>query len=499
MSTGTAPRTYGNWGKPRSAGLFGLGSIGTSILLGGLMLTVIVVMASGLLEGLIVGAVVGIVLLAVLTKDSHGKNVVDRVTARVGWWSARSRGANVYRSGPLGAALWGTHQLPGLAAPIRLTEHVDSYRRPFAMLYTPATASYSVVIATEPDGAALVDTEQIDSWVADWGLWLSNLGDEVGLIAASVTVETAPDSGARLRREVTMQLDPNAHTLAREMLQQVVQEYPASSSTVRAFVTLTFKAGNRSGGKRREAPEVANDLAARLPGFTRTLQSTGAGAAVPLDAAGLCEVVRVAYDPDAAAMIDDAHALGESVDLDWADIGPSAAETSWDGYTHDSGYSRTWAMTVAPRGTVQSGILSRLLAPHPDIARKRVSVLYRPIESAKAAALVEADLRAAEFRVSSTNKPAARESLAMRAAAATASEEASGAGLVQFGLLVTATVSDSADAADAAAAVMNLGAASRLRLRPVYGSQDSAFAAALPLGLVLPKHLKIPAEMRGGL
>ena len=30
----------------------------------------------------------------------------------------------------------------------------------------------------------------------------------------------------------------------------------------------------------------------------------------------------------------------------------------------------------------------------------------------------------------------------------------------------------------------------------VYGSQDSAFAAALPLGLVLPKHIKIPAELR---
>lgn len=499
MSTETAPRTYGNWGKPRSAGLFGLGSIGTGILLGGLMFSVIVVMVRGLLEGLVVGAIVGVVLLAVLTKDSHGKNVVDRIVARTGWWAARSRGANVYRSGPLGATPWGTHQLPGLAAPIRLTEHVDSYRRPFAMLYTPATASYSVVIATEPDGAALVDTEQIDSWVADWGLWLSNLGDEVGLMAASVTVETAPDSGARLRREVTMHMDPNAHQLTREMLQQVVQEYPASSSTVRAFVTLTFKAGTRPGGKRREAPEVASDLAARLPVFTRTLQSTGAGAASPLDAAGLCEVVRVAYDPAAASMIDDAHALGESVDLDWTDVGPSAAEATWDAYAHDSGYSRTWAMTVAPRGTVQSGILAKLLAPHPDVARKRVTMLYRPIDSARAAALVEADLRAAEFRVSSTNKPAARESLAMRAAAATASEEASGAGLVQFGMLVTATVTDSADAADASAAVMNLGAAARLKLRPVYGSQDSAFAAALPLGLVLPKHLKLPAEMRGGL
>jgi hypothetical protein len=33
-------------------------------------------------------------------------------------------------------------------------------------------------------------------------------------------------------------------------------------------------------------------------------------------------------------------------------------------------------------------------------------------------------------------------------------------------------------------------------LRVVYGSQDSAFAAALPLGLVLPKHLRVPGEVR---
>ena len=84
----------------------------------------------------------------------------------------------------------------------------------------------------------------------------------------------------------------------------------------------------------------------------------------------------------------------------------------------------------------------------------------------------------------------------MRAAAATASEEASGAGLVNFGLLVTATVDDLEKEADARAAIDNLAATARLRLRPVYGSQDSAFAAALPLGLVLPKHIKVPAELR---
>jgi len=153
-------------------------------------------------------------------------------------------------------------------------------------------------------------------------------------------------------------------------------------------------------------------------------------------------------------------------------------------------------MTSAPRGNVQSGVLARLLAPHREIARKRVTLLYRPIDAARAAAIVESDLRAAEFRVTSTSKPAARETLAMRAAAATAQEEASGAGLVQFGMLVTATVTDTSREADARAAIDNLAATARLRLRPVYGSQDSAFAAALPLGLVLPKHIKVPAELR---
>ncbi len=490
------PRTYGNWRRPTSPGILGLGSVGTALLLVGLIIVVMTVMIAGLLEAVIVAAVLGAVMLAVLTKDSHGKSSISRSGARVAWWSIRSRGSNVYRSGPLGRALWGTYQLPGLAAPTRLSEHTDSYARPFALLYTPATGSYSIVIGTEPDGAALVDQEQIDVWVADWGHWLANLGDEPGVEAASVTIETAPDSGTRLRREVENNIDEDAPAFAREMLSEVVGRYPAGSSTVKAFVTITFSAAQRPGSKKRKPDEMGRELAARLPGLTASLQATGAGAAHPLSAQELCEAIRIAYDPAAAVLIDEAHAAGETPELSWPDVGPSAAQASWNGYRHDSAYSCTWSMTQAPRGNVQSGVLARLLAPHRDIARKRVTLLYRPIDAAKAAAIVEADLRAAEFRVTSTSKPAARDSLAVRAAAATAQEEASGAGLVQFGMLVTATVADLAKEPDARAAIDNLAATARLRLRPVYGSQDSAFAAALPLGLVLPKHIKVPAELR---
>ena len=157
VDTNRGPRTYGNWRRPTSPGILGLGSIGTALLLAGLIAVVMTVMIAGLLEAVILAAVLGAVMLAVLTKDSHGKNVISRGGARIAWWSSRSRGSNVYRSGPLGRALWGTYQLPGLAAPTRLSEWQDSYGRPFALLYTPATGSYSVVIGTEPDGAALVD------------------------------------------------------------------------------------------------------------------------------------------------------------------------------------------------------------------------------------------------------------------------------------------------------------------------------------------------------
>ena len=79
----------------------------------------------------------------------------------------------------------------------------------------------------------------------------------------------------------------------------------------------------------------------------------------------------------------------------------------------------------------------------------------------------------------------------------TAAEEAQGAGLVNFGMVVTATVLSSSDLDDAVAVVEgNLGPSARLLLRRVYGSQDSAFASSLPLGLVLPKHLKVPEEIR---
>lgn len=499
MATTDSPRgsrTYGNWRRPASPGLLGLGSVGTGLLLGGIVAVVVTVMVAGLLQAFGVTLGLGLGLIAMLVKDGHDRNLLSRLVVRGGWLIARSRGSHLYRSGPLGRARWGTFQLPGIAAPSRLTEHTDSHGRRFALLYIPATGHYSVVVGTEPDGADLVDEEQVDLRVAEWGHWLARLGGEPGVDAASVTIETVPDSGSRLRREVRTNLDPEAPALARRVLEEVSGSYPVGSFTVRAFVTLSLRASPRPGGRRRTPQEMGRDMAARLPVLTQGLQATGAGAARPLSAQELCETIRTAYDPAASRLIDEVRAMGGVLDLSWPDVGPAAAEAGWGGYRHDDGYSITWSMTAAPRGAVQSRVLAQLLAPHHGIDRKRVTLLYRPVDAARAAGIVEADLRAAQFRATASRTTPAREALATRAAAATATEEASGAGLVNFGLLVTATVLDGHGAGDARAAVAGLAATARLRLRPVYGSQDSAFAACLPLGLVLPRHLRVPAELR---
>lgn len=487
-------RMYGNWRRPRSAGIHQLGLFGTVSLLVGLFAVVVTMKLFGILPALALFVVLAVMLTTITVPDCHHRTVLQRMTERIAWLRTRAHGAHLYRSGPLGRVPWGRFQLPGLAAQSELSEWQDSYGRPFGLLKVPSKSHFTVVFAAEPDGAQLVDQLQVDLWVARWGQWLASIGDEPGLVAVSVTVETAPDSGARLQREVLGQLDPHAPPVAREMLMEVVNTYPAGSATVKAWLALTF--APRTSGS---SEDVARDLAARLPGLTNRLRGTGVGTARPMSAQQLCEVVRIAYEPRAAGLVDEAYTAGTVPELSWDDVGPAAAQASWGSYRHDGAVSISWSMTGAPRGEVQSSVLHQLLAPHHDIDRKRVSLLYKPLDSATAARTVERDKNNADFRVSGSKRPSARLLREKRATDLTAQEEARGAGLVDFGLVVTATVIDEERIGVLPHAIDNLAASARVQLRPVYGAQDSAFAATLPLGLVLPEHLNVPAAVRAAM
>ncbi len=77
-------------------------------------------------------------------------------------------------------------------------------------------------------------------------------------------------------------------------------------------------------------------------------------------------------------------------------------------YRHDGAISVTWSMTREPLGEVHSNILKKLLEPHRSVPRKRVTLVYRLMDSGTAARAVEADKRNAGWNARNAKNPSER-------------------------------------------------------------------------------------------
>lgn len=499
--TGTRP-TYGNWRLPGRPGIGTLGLTGTAVLLGGIILALLTALVSWIAAvGVALAVAMVTVPLAVRTVD--GRSGFSVLASRTGWILRRVSGRTTYSSGPMSRVPGGRCRLPGLLSGLRMLEGTDAHGRPFGVVHDPGVNSYTVVLECDPDGGALVDAAQVDNWVAGWGGLLTELSNEPGLLGAAVVVETAPDPGTRLAAEVLPQLDPAAPRAARDIMTGLVASYPAASSDTSTYVTLTYRPvvpGHRLISKAERISGMLSTLAVRVPPLAAALAVAGAGAAVPLRAERIADAARIAFDPSAAATVLEARAESGSSGQDWESAGPVTAQETSDAYLHESVVSRTWVASEAPRGTVRSSVLRGLLEPSPRIARKRVTLLYRPMDQASAARIVESDRRTAHFMASSSvGLVRARAASAVRAAEQTAAEEAAGASLTEFGLIVTATVNEQDELPAADAEIANLAATARLRLRVARGQQANAFAAALPAGMLPWLHTLVPYQLRNAL
>ncbi|MFM9588780.1 SCO6880 family protein [Streptomyces scabiei] len=488
--------TYGNWRRPRRPGFGPLGLLGTVVAFGGLLVALLASLVS-LMAAVAVLVPVGLFLAPLALRTMDGRNVYQLLAIRIGWMKRKANGSTTYVSGPLSRRPGGRFQPPGLLARTKMHEGRDAYDRAFGVIHHPGRNLYTIVLACEPDGGSLVDPAQVDVWVASWGDWLARLSHEPGLRGAQVVVETAPDTGTRLAAEVLPRISPDAPAAARAVMEEVVQRYPSASSEMHTYIALTY---GPTGGPKRDTDDVITDLSMRLPGLLSGLVAAGGGSAYPLSAERLAEIVRVAYDPAIAPDVLSARAENTTTGLEWADAGPAAAVETVNAYKHDSGVSRTWMLTLAPRGTVRSSVLRGLLEPAAGTRRKRVSLIYRPIDPATSARIVESDRRSAHFMASSRGGLVeARATSEVRAAEQTAAEEASGAGLVEFSMMVTITVDNEQELADASITVRNLQAASRILMRPADRMQASAFTCTLPVGLLPWEHTLVPYQVREAL
>lgn len=487
------PTTYAPGGRPPQFGYTAnTGPVVLGLIFVSLTGVLLALAFSGVVAALVVGAFFGVVMLLLVIRDRYHRNGIERIANRIGFWRTRRRGGHVLSQGPYGQVGYGDYRLPGLLADSTLEDWEDSYGRRFSVLHVPGDNSSAVTLQADPNGGDLLDHDEIEQMVGNFGVWLGGLGSEADLIGAAVTVENLPDDGTGLQREVQASTRADAHPLASGVLAEIVRSYPTGASKLRAYVALTFNRGNR------KPEDVGRELRTRMPGLTAALTGTGAGAVRPASADKLCEIARTAYDPASARQFTAARATGHPLRIPWTEAGPMHGEEARAHYATDSALHRTYVLAEPPRGLVTDQILARLLSPHPDIEHKRVTMLYRGLRPEATARIVDSDVRNSETAVRNAPK-SARAKARQKAAERTAAEEAQGAGLVMYSMLITVTVTDPTKLDEACTTLENLAAACRLTVRPLYGGQAMGFAACLPFGVITSRHLRLPADFRAGM
>jgi hypothetical protein len=491
-------RTYGGWRRSRGMGLMGLGSAQTLVVLIALTVVIIALSLSPTLLAVVIGPALLVIGGSVLRWD--GIPLAQGVMQRVRWGWGSARGYIAYRSGVTAShpQAW---QLPGLLAPTMLLSVADPVGD-YGLVWHQRTGTMTATLRTAATSTWLVDREQAQTWVANWGGWLSSLGHLPIVRWVAITVDTAPASGSRLADYVAARVSPHAPSSARRVLQQLVDVSPAAAADVETRVSLTFDPA-RAPARPHGLEESVAEISQTLPGLTDALGGCGLTVLGRATAADLVAAVRAAYDPlvrgDVARLLAGPDLAGPGLAgsdraasdryLDWDTAGPVAAEEHYDHYRHDSGRSVSWAWHEAPRAQVHADVLSRLLAPgrHP----KRVSLIYRPFSAGEAARIVEREVNAAAFRdalrAAQRRDENARDHADKQRALRAAREEATGAGVGLMSMFVTVTVTDPDELARAVADIESRAEVAKIRLRRMWASQAAGFATTLPCGICPPQ------------
>jgi hypothetical protein len=489
-ASGHPERTsYGNWVALRSPGLFGTGLAATVVLLATPIFALLALLVAGLPAAVFAAVLGGLGFTAV------GTPVGPALTRRAVFRRHRARGSNVWRAGVFSRNADPAVTLPGMAGRLALLEGTDPMGAAFAVVHDRRHGGlFTVVARCEADGPGMAETEQVDTWVAGWARFLATAGTDNALAAVKVVVDTAPDPGTRLATAVRDAAVPGAPTLAAAVMGECAATYPALAARNTTWVELTFH--GRALARKGDQELVLAELSRRTPGILDGLAAAGGGSVAMATAAELAATVRGAYDP--AAHTDLAQADGGAA-VEWRDAGPLAAHEQWGSYRHDSGVSVSWAMHDAPRAGIEATALGHLLAPQPGLARKRVALLLRPAPQDASARAAENDAATATFNAGGgtvRGRVSAADSLRVRATEQARHEVATGAVLVRFSVLVTATVNDPTDLDQASGAVESTAGAVPLRLRRCDGSQAAAFAATLPIGFLPHLHTLISDKTR---
>lgn len=483
-------RLYGGWRLRRGFGLGRLSEAQTAVITGCVLLplvTWIVVVTAELPPLVIISVVMLSTVVAVLTVVPHRTLGTSLGGALVIW----ARTSVARRKGWLEweGAVFTRHprrlELPGVLAPLMPLATKDGLGNPYGLLWDRRTGRLTASIRVAPVGTVLADEEQTDLWIGSYAAWMAALGYESTLEWVSITIESAPSSGAELASYVQQRVDPEAPALARDTMAEIAAAHRGATADVSARVSLTFQPHRARPTPRDDAERVA-EVSRVLTGLEGDLPLCGVAILGRATAADFTHWLRLAYDPRARAEL--ARLSEEQHLLDWPDAGPVKTYPYNDCLWHGSGWSASYAMAGLPNQQVTSTILAPLVSP--GRYHRRVTITYQPFSADQAGDVVAREATGSSFRREVRRRrgidESARDRVDETRARQAAEEEAHGAGVGLWGMYVTTTVDDEHMVPDAIADLESRARNAKLRLRACHRWQHVGFAASLGVGIYPP-------------
>ncbi|RCG18236.1 hypothetical protein DQ384_39275 [Sphaerisporangium album] len=381
-------------------------------------------------------------------------------------------------------------ELPGELAGLGLLTaqvHTRHGPRSIGVVKDRRRGLYTLVISTRGSAFQLLTPEEQDARLMSWGETLAGLGGSAtGIVRVQLLDTTVPDSGDALERHWQAsggQGSPATGESYRHLLAQarpITQRHDSYVS-----LTLSPRRARRQirtlGGGDRGACAY---LIQQAQAIQRELRNAGVQADGALAPRQLAMVIRTAYEPGARWMLErrgpDMHTTGgASAD----EAGPMACDADrWAYYRTEDTYHAVYWISEWPRRPVLGNFLEQLILG--TRCERTLSVVMEPLDPRKA----EDDVSRRETTKQTDAgmrhrwgfKATARQRRERLTVARQDEALASGHGLYRFLGLIRVSA-PTLEALDQACGDVELNSRG-LKLRRLYGEQDAAFAATLPLG-----------------
>lgn len=418
----------------------------------------------------------------------------------------RALGWSRYRGGPAAGRRRGTAgdgtaelHLPGELSDLAIIS-LDTPGGPVGVIKDRRRDLYTVLLATEGSAFQLLTPDEQDTRLASWGETLAGLANSTaGIVRIHLTDTTVPDCGDALARRWHTEGGHGTHGTAAsyaellEAARPVTQKHESYVALVldprKARRQIRTLAGWRGTGNSSSGRDVGAGayLVQRAVAFGEELALAGVTVTGVLPPRGLAKLLRTSYEPGSRWALE---ARGPDFGLESGgggagadEAGPAAADSSaWSYYRTDDTFHAVYWIAEWPRHDVPGAFLQDLILR--TACERTLSVCLEPRDPRRAADEVarkqtakgaDENLRARlGFGSTARNRREASELTSQD------EELANGEALYRFLGLIRISAPD-LESLDRACGDIEI-AARNLKLRRLYGEQDTAFNATLPLG-----------------